>query len=93
MSNTASQTVWDETPETAELLERLRARRVLPPANERKAIRKAAGASLRDVAKALDTSAASVFRWEEGASPGSRTAAYVKLLDELRRLAEPGEAT
>lgn len=87
MSNTASQTVRDKRLDASELLDRLRARRVLPPAHERKAIRQAAGASLRDVAKALDTSAASVFRWEEGASPGSRTTAYVQLLDELRRLA------
>jgi DNA-binding transcriptional regulator YiaG len=87
MSDTDSQTVWDEQFEASALLDRLRARRVLPPAHERKAIREATGASLRDVAKALDTSAASVFRWEEGASPGPRTAAYVQLLDELRRLA------
>jgi DNA-binding transcriptional regulator YiaG len=87
MNDTASQTVWDKRPEMAVLLERLRARRVLPPAHERKAIRQSAGASLRDVAKALDTSPASVFRWEGGANPGPRTAAYVRLLDELRRLA------
>ena len=87
MNHTASQAVLEEKPEASELLERLRARRALPPADERKAIRKVAGASLRDVARAVGTSAASVLRWEQGASPGSRTAAYVQLLDELRRLA------
>jgi DNA-binding transcriptional regulator YiaG len=71
---------------TAELLARLRVRRTLPPAAERKKIRIAAGASLRDVARALDTSPASVFRWEQGASPGERTAAYAQLLEWLRRL-------
>jgi transcriptional regulator with XRE-family HTH domain len=71
----------------SELLERLRAKRTLPPAAERKRIRVAAGASLRDVARELGTSATSVIRWEQGASPGANTAAYARLLDELRRVA------
>jgi DNA-binding transcriptional regulator YiaG len=83
MSSTASQTVGEER---TELLDRLRARRTLPSPSERKEIRKAAGASLRDVAKALGTSPASIFRWEEGASPGPLTRLYAELLEELRHL-------
>ena len=37
----------------SELLERLRAQRKLPPADERKQIRLESGASLRDVAREL----------------------------------------
>jgi DNA-binding transcriptional regulator YiaG len=72
--------------ERSELLERLRARRTLPVPSERKAIRVVAGASLRDVARVLGTSPASVYRWEEGASPGPLTVAYAALLEELQRL-------
>lgn len=70
----------------SKLLDRLRARRTLPVAAERKRIREAAGASLRDVAKELGVSATSVIRWERGASPGGRTAAYAELLAELERI-------
>jgi transcriptional regulator with XRE-family HTH domain len=72
----------------SELLERLRAKRRLPPADERRRIRVQAGASLRDIARELGTSATSVVRWERGASPGAKTPAYARLLDELRRLEE-----
>jgi transcriptional regulator with XRE-family HTH domain len=71
----------------SQLLERLRAKRTLPPAAERKRIRLDAGASLRDVARELGTSATSVDRWEQGASPREKTAAYARLLEELRRVA------
>jgi transcriptional regulator with XRE-family HTH domain len=71
----------------SELLERLRARRALPPADERRQIRLDAGASLRDVAREIGVSATSVIRWERGASPGAHTAAYRRLLDELQRVA------
>jgi transcriptional regulator with XRE-family HTH domain len=71
------------------LLERLRARRTLPPAETRRQIREAAGASLRDVARELGVSATSVIRWERGASPGARTAAYARLLEELHRIGGP----
>ena len=71
----------------SELLERLRARRALPPAAERKRIRTEAGASLRDVAREVGVSATAVIRWERGASPGAKTTAYARLLDELRRMA------
>jgi hypothetical protein len=71
----------------SELLERLRAKRTLPAAVERRRIREAAGASLRDVASEIGTSATSVIRRERGASPGVHTAAYSRLLDELKRIA------
>lgn len=71
----------------SELLDRLRARRALPPAAERRKIRETAGASLRDVARELGTSSTSVIRWERGASPGVHTAAYARLLSELERVA------
>lgn len=77
----------EHPPSESELLERLRAKRGLPPTAERRRIREAAGASLRDVARELGTSATSVIRWERGASPGKHTAAYGQLLDELRRIA------
>jgi transcriptional regulator with XRE-family HTH domain len=68
------------------LLERLRAKRSLPPGDERRRIREAAGASLRDVAREIGTSTTSVIRWERGGSPGRHTATYARLLDELQRL-------
>jgi transcriptional regulator with XRE-family HTH domain len=71
----------------SDLLERLRARRALPVAAERREIRVAAGASLRDVAREFGVSTTSVIRWERGGSPGPHTVAYARLLDELRRLA------
>ena len=74
----------------SELLERLRARRVLPPAAERRRIREASGASLRDIARELNTSATSVIRWERGASTGRRTASYARLLAELRQIGDEG---
>jgi DNA-binding transcriptional regulator YiaG len=74
--------------EKPSLLDCLRAKRTLPPAEERRRIREAAGASLRAVADELGTSATSVIRWERGASPGARTLPYARLLDELKRIAE-----
>jgi DNA-binding XRE family transcriptional regulator len=71
----------------SELLERLRARRALPLAAERRQIRLDAGASLRDVAREIGVSATSVIRWERGSSPGAHTTAYARLLEELKRLA------
>jgi DNA-binding transcriptional regulator YiaG len=74
-------------PYENELLERLRAKRTLPAAIERRRLREAAGASLRDVARALGTSPTSVIRWERGGSPGSHSAAYARLLEEFKRIA------
>ena len=84
MSHTASPTVGAARSEA--LLARLRARRKLPPAIERKRIRRAAGASLRDVAAAIGVSHTAVVRWEKGADPGPHTRAYAELLDELKSL-------
>jgi transcriptional regulator with XRE-family HTH domain len=72
----------------SKLLDRLRARRALPEATERREIRVAAGASLRDVAREIGVSATSVLRWERGADPGVHTARYARLLDELARIAQ-----
>jgi DNA-binding transcriptional regulator YiaG len=71
----------------SDLLERLRAKRTLPAGDERRRIREAAGASLRAVATELGTSSTSVIRWERGASPGARTVAYARLLEEFKRIA------
>lgn len=71
----------------SELLTRLRAKRALPPAADRRRIREEAGASLREIARELGTSPTSVIRWERGASPRTHTAAYARLLDELQRVA------
>ena len=71
------------------LVERLRAKRGLPPAAERKRIREAAGASLRDVANELGTSAPAIVRWERGATPPKdKVEPYAKLLEQLRAVAE-----
>jgi len=51
------------------LLERVRARRKLPPPAERRRIREAAGVSQREMAKALGTSWTSIQRWENGSRP------------------------
>jgi transcriptional regulator with XRE-family HTH domain len=72
-----------------ELLDRLRSKRGLPPAVERKRIREAAGASLRDLASALHTSHTAVAGWEAGATPREHYAAYARLLEELRRVTAP----
>jgi DNA-binding transcriptional regulator YiaG len=70
------------------LLRRVRSRRKLPPADERRQIREAVGLSLRDVGEALGVSHTAVSDWEAGATPRERQrVAYVRLLDELRRLA------
>jgi transcriptional regulator with XRE-family HTH domain len=55
----------------------------------RRSIRKAARASLRDVADELGVSPMTVLRWEQGKSePRTRHAiAYRELLDQLRELA------
>ena len=71
----------------AELLGRLRAKRELPPKDERRRIRKDAGASLRDVGAALGVSHSLVRYWEDGGTPREHRSAYAALLDELRLLA------
>jgi DNA-binding transcriptional regulator YiaG len=82
-----SDTVVETGAGVDELLSRVRARRTLPPAAERRRIREAAGVSMREMARALGTSLTNVQRWEEGARPRKYEAAYARLLEELRRLA------
>jgi len=78
-----------ETASVDELVDRIRTRMELPPAAERRRIRKAAGISLRDVAAACGVSHTAVATWERGATPRDSRGAYVRLLGELRRLAPP----
>jgi transcriptional regulator with XRE-family HTH domain len=76
-----------------ELLERLRARRALPAAAERRRIREAAGVSIRQLAEALDVSPMAPVRWEQGAMPRDPRLVreYGELLVELERLAPSPE--
>jgi DNA-binding transcriptional regulator YiaG len=69
-----------------ELLERVRARRRLPPPTERRRIRERAGVSLRDLAAAVGVSHATIRNWEAGATPREHRAAYARLLEELDRI-------
>ena len=74
---------------SSDLLERLRAKRDMPLPEERRRIRLAAGASLRDVARELGVSHTAVRRWEtEPSVPRGSRVPYLRLLDELRRLEE-----
>jgi DNA-binding transcriptional regulator YiaG len=72
---------------TDELLERVRARRRLPLAAERRKIRESAKVSQHEIAKALGVSWTAVYRWEQGSRPRDHEAAYAQLLDELKRIA------
>jgi DNA-binding transcriptional regulator YiaG len=81
-----SDTLQETNSEVSELLERVRARRRLPPAAERRRIRQAAGISQDDMARALGVSQMSIWRWERGTRPREHEAAYARLLDELERL-------
>jgi DNA-binding transcriptional regulator YiaG len=69
-----------------ELLERVRARRRLPPPAERYWIRKRAGVSLRGMAGALGVTHATIRNWEAGATPRQHRAAYARLLEELDKI-------
>lgn len=77
-----------------ELLARVRSRRQLPSAIERRRIREAAGVSQRELAHALGVSWTAVHRWEGGARPRAHVAEYAQALDELtgRRRSHPGSA-
>jgi DNA-binding transcriptional regulator YiaG len=83
-----SQTITEVGPN--ELLARVRARRKLPVAAERRRIRVDAGVKLREIAVAVGVSDMAVVRWEQGSQPRNphHVAAYGHLLDELRRLGE-----
>jgi transcriptional regulator with XRE-family HTH domain len=71
-----------------QLLERVRARRVLPVAAERRRIRKAAGVAQREMAEALGVSWTAIYRWEQGSRPRrhEHEVAYADLLNELKRV-------
>lgn len=75
--------------EAEQLLEQVRARRVLPPAAERRRIREAAGVSQHEMAKALGVSWTAIYRWETGSKPRQREheVGYADLLAELKRVA------
>jgi transcriptional regulator with XRE-family HTH domain len=69
--------------QVAELVGTLRDSR-LPPPRRRRAIRKGAGASLRDIGRVLGVSPMTVSRWEAGVTPRrDRAVAYRKLLHAL----------
>ena len=72
-----------------DLLTRVRSRRQLPPAAERRRIREAAGVSQRELARALGVSWTAVQRWEAGARPrdSSHLDEYRRALHELSHLA------
>jgi predicted transcriptional regulator len=76
-------------PPIEELAEKLRARRALPDPKARRALRKAAGASLSDVAVPCDVSKQTVANWEAGLCDprGSNLAAYLDVLRVLREAA------
>jgi DNA-binding transcriptional regulator YiaG len=74
-----------------DLVERVRIRKQLPAPAERRRIREAAGVSLRDVAAAVGVSHTAVASWEAGATPREHRAAYLRLLDELHRIAQDGD--
>ena len=63
-----------------ELLERVRSRRRLPDAAERRRIRVAAGVSQRELASALGVSWTAVQRWEQGSRPRTHLEEYVAAL-------------
>jgi DNA-binding transcriptional regulator YiaG len=80
--------------EVVDLIDRLRANRLPPPA-ERRAIRLRAHASLDDVAKALGVEKMTVSRWERGIArpwPQHR-AAYICLLQALSEIASEAEVS
>lgn len=71
------------------LIDRLNAAR-LPEPDKRRSIRKASGASLRDVATELGVSPMTVLRWEQGqGEPRTEHAiAYRRLLDQLEEFSK-----
>lgn len=75
--------------EAEQLLEQVRARRVLPPPDERKRIREDAHVSQHEMARALGVSWTAIYRWERGSRPRQRAheVGYADLLAELKRVA------
>jgi DNA-binding transcriptional regulator YiaG len=62
----------------------------LPTPEERKQIRKAAGVTQSDLARALDVNFAAVSHWENGrATPrGRNLRVYLEALDQMRGMGE-----
>ena len=75
--------------EAEQLLEQVRARRLLPPEDERRRIRVDAHVSQHEMARALGVSWTAIWRWENGSRPRQRAheIAYADLLAELKRVA------
>jgi DNA-binding transcriptional regulator YiaG len=71
----------------AELVEEARLLRALPPPEQRRLIRTAAGHSQAKMAAALGVSAVTVLRWERGSRVprGPHLRRYVLLLAQLTR--------
>jgi transcriptional regulator with XRE-family HTH domain len=76
----------------AELGDRLRTRRDLPPPEMRRALRRAAGASLEDVARVVGVTRQAVALWESGAREprGENLNSYADVLRMFRE--EVGES-
>ena len=70
-----------------ELLERVRSRRLLPDAAERRRIRVAAGVSQRELASALGVSWTAIQRWEQGSRPRTHLELYATALTRLHEAA------
>jgi DNA-binding transcriptional regulator YiaG len=71
-------------------LQKARAVRALPSPAACRAIREAAGLSLREMGAALDTTHTNIWYWEHGRhrpAHGDVRERYVALLTELRRVA------
>jgi DNA-binding transcriptional regulator YiaG len=79
---------------TEQLLAQVRARRILPPAAERRRIREDAHVSQHEIAKAVGVSWTAVYRWEQGSRPRLREheIRYADLLADLRRITEGGDS-
>jgi DNA-binding transcriptional regulator YiaG len=64
----------------------LQAKRELPPAETRRALRKAAGATLEQVARACNVTPQAVQFWETGSTPrGANLSAYLEVLRVFRK--------
>lgn len=75
-----------DVPDAVTLLDRVRARKLLPTPDVARAIRRAAGVSQREVAAELHVHELTVRRWEQGVFKprGEARAAYAQLLVELQ---------
>jgi DNA-binding transcriptional regulator YiaG len=78
---------------TAELVDRIQARRELPSPAMQRALRKAAGASLAEVAEAVGVTRQAVSMWELGhRSPRAHyLEAYLEVLRAFRRMMSEGD--